>query len=159
MPPSGAADILLRATLRDLPPMPRRVALLLALGCLLLTACAGGPGTRAEALDRALYAYSAAIRWNQFEVAAESIDPATLARQPLTAFELERLQQNRITGYQVIASRPSTDGGVVREVELRIVNIHTQVERVLRVRETWRWDDASRRWLQTEGLPRFARDG
>lgn len=157
MPPSGATDILARPTRRE-PPMPHRLVLL-ALGVLLLAACAGGPGTRAEALDRALYDYSAAIRWNQFEVAAESIDPAVLARQPLTDFELERLRQNRITGYTVVASRPTADGGVVREVELRLVNVHTQVERVLRVRETWRWDADARRWWQTEGLPRPARDG
>jgi len=138
--------------------MPRHAVVLLAFGALLLAACTGGPGTRADALERALYDYSAAIRWNQFEVAAESVDPAALEREPLTAFELERLRQTRITGYTVLASRPTADGGVAREVELRLVNVHTQTERVLRVRETWRWDADSRRWLQAEGLPRLARN-
>ncbi len=125
---------------------------------LLLAACASGPGTQADALDRALYDYSAAIRWNNFEVAAESVDPATLAREPLTPFELERLKQVQVTGYTVVASRPTPDGGVVREVEVRLVHVHTQTERVARVRETWRWDEPSQRWVQSDGLPRFAND-
>ena len=30
--------------------------------------------------------------------------------------------------------------------------------RVARVRETWRWDEPSQRWVQSDGLPRFAND-
>lgn len=135
--------------------MTRLAPLALAL---LLAACASGPGTKADALDRALYDYSAAIRWNNFEVAAESIDPESLARNPLTPFELERLKQVQVTGYTVVASRPTPDGGVVRDIEIRLVNVHTQTERIARVRETWRWDEPTQRWVQTDGLPRFAND-
>ena len=135
--------------------MTRSAPLALAL---LLAACASGPGTKADDLDRALYDYSAAIRWNNFEVAAEWIDPEALARNPLTPFELERLKQVQVAGYTVVASRPTPDGGVVRDVEIRLVNVHTQTERIARVRETWRWDEPSQRWVQADGLPRFAND-
>lgn len=124
---------------------------------LLLVACAGGPGTRADALQRAQYEYSAAIRWNQFEVAAEFIDPAVRDRQPLDSFELERLRQNRVVGYTVISRSLQPEGGERLEIELRLVNLHTQAERVLRVRETWRWDPTAKRWWQSEGLPGLAR--
>lgn len=124
---------------------------------LLLVACAGGPGTRADALQRAQYEYSSAIRWNQFEVAAEFIDPAVRDRQPLDSFELERLRQSRVVGYTVISRSLQPEGGERLEIELRLVNLHTQAERVLRVRETWRWDPAARRWWQSEGLPGLGR--
>jgi hypothetical protein len=50
------------------------------------------------------------------------------------------------------------DGRIAREVELGVVNRHTQAERVVRVREIWRYDEEAQRWWQTEGLPVLAQD-
>jgi hypothetical protein len=149
------------STARPTPARPtvRRLAALPVLAfALLLAACATGPGSRTESLQRALYDYSGAIRWNNFEVAYEAIDPAVRAEQPLTAFELERLKQVQVTRYDVVAESPLADGRIAREVEIGLVNRHTQAERVVRVRETWRYDEAAERWWQTDGLPRFAQD-
>ena len=131
---------------------------LLAVAFALLTACSSGPGTKAEALDRILYEYSGAIRWSNFDVAWEFIDPEARKDASATDFEIERLKQVQITSYAVVASTTLPDGSVAREVELRVVNRHTQAERTVRVRETWRYDEAAKRWWQTEGLPKLTQD-
>lgn len=131
---------------------------LAAVAALLLAACATGPGTRAESLERVLYDYSGAIRWSEFESAYDMIDPAVREARPLSDFEFARLKQLQVTRYEVVASAALPDGGVAREVEIALINRHTQAERVVRVRETWRYDAAAQRWWQTEGLPNFARD-
>lgn len=128
-----------------------RLAALLVLAA--LAACQSGVGTKPDALDRTLYDYSGAIRWNNFEVAYESIDPELRKARPLTDFELERLKQVQITRYDVVANTTLPDGRVAREVELGVVNRHTQAERTVRVRELWRYDETAQRWWQTEGLP------
>ena len=128
-----------------------RLAALLVLAA--LAACSTGVGTRPDALERTLYEYSGAIRWNSFEVAWDMVDPEVRKARPLTEFELERLKQVQITRYDVVASLPLPDGRIAREVELGVVNRHTQAERTVRVRETWRYDEAAQRWWQTDGLP------
>jgi uncharacterized lipoprotein len=128
-----------------------RLAALLVLAT--LTACSSGAGTKPDALDRMLYDYSGAIRWSKFEVAYGMIDPEVRKTKPLTDFELERLKQVQITRYDVVSSLPLPDGRVAREVELGVVNRHTQAERTVRVRETWRYDEEGKVWWQVEGLP------
>ena len=128
-----------------------RFATLLVL--IALAGCSTGVGTKPDALDRTLYDYSGAIRWNNFEVAYGMVDPEVRKARPLTDFELERLKQVQITRYDVVANLPLPDGRVAREVELGVVNRHTQAERTVRVRETWRYDEAAERWWQVEGLP------
>jgi hypothetical protein len=58
----------------------------------------------------------------------------------------------------VVASTTLPDESVAREIELRVVNRHTQAERTVRVRETWRYDEEAKRWWQTEGLPKLTQD-
>jgi uncharacterized lipoprotein len=125
----------------------------LALVAALLAACSTGAGTKPDALDRALYDYSGAIRWSNFEVAYDMVDPKAREAKPLTDFEFERLKQVQITNYNLVSSASLPDGRVAREVELGVVNRHTQAERIVRVREIWRYDEATERWWQTEGLP------
>ncbi len=138
--------------------MSRLPRLALVLVVALLAACSSGAGTKPDALDRTLYDYSGAIRWNSFEVAYDMVDPEVRKAKPLTDFELERLKQVQITNYNLVASTVLPDGRIAREVELGVVNRHTQAERVVRVREIWRYDEAAQRWWQTEGLPVLAAD-
>lgn len=137
--------------------MPRFRLITFVLPALLaLAGCATGVGTRTETLDRTIYDYSAAIRWNNFEKAFDAVAPEAREKRPLTSFELERMKQSQVVGYTVVSAGPTPDGGVVRDVELRLVNVHTQAERVMRTRETWRYDEAAQRWWQEDGLPVFA---
>lgn len=131
-------------------------ASLLAALCLAISACSTGPGSKPDALDRTLYDYSGAIRWNNFEVAYEAIDPEVRKERPITAFELERMKQVQVTRYDLVASTMLADGRIEREVEIGLINRHTQTERSVRVRETWRYDEEAKRWWKTEGLPDFS---
>lgn len=132
-------------------------ASLLAALCLALSACSTGAGSKPDALDRSLYDYSGAIRWNNFEVAYEAIDPEVKKARPVTAFELERMKQVQVTRYDLVSSTMLEDGRIEREVEIGLINRHTQTERTVRVRETWRYDEEAQRWWQTDGLPDFSR--
>jgi hypothetical protein len=139
-------------------PARRTAFAALAFAALTLAACSSGPGTKVETLERTLYDYSGAIRWNNFEVAYDAIDPEVRKAQPLTDFELERLKQVQVTRYDLVSELPLPDGRIAREVQISLVNRHTQTERTVRVRETWRFDETAQRWWQMEGLPNFAQD-
>lgn len=128
-------------------------ALLLLVLSIVLAACNSGPGSKPDLLERTLYDYSGAIRWSNFEVAWDMVDPEVREAKPLGDFELERLRQVQITNYNLVASVTLPDGRIAREVELGVVNRHTQAERVVRVREIWRYDETAKRWWQTEGMP------
>jgi hypothetical protein len=109
--------------------MSRLARFALVLLAALLAACSTGAGSKPDALERTLYDYSGAIRWNNFEVAWDMVDPKVREAKPLSDFELERLKQVQITHYTLVASTPLPDGRIAREVELGVVNRHTQAER------------------------------
>lgn len=125
------------------------------LACLLLAllaACASG-GSRNELRDRTLYVYGGAIRWGQIDDALALVDPAYLEKHPFTALDRARLEQVRITGYDVKGSEQLSENEIGQIVEIRLVNEHTQAERVITDRQLWRWDEARRTWWLTTGLP------
>ena len=126
----------------------------LALALLLLAGCAATQPRRGDALDAAQYAWSATIRWGDFEGAVNLLDPETVRAASPTALELERYKQVQISAYRDLgASRDVDAGTAVREIEIGVVNRHTQAERTVRYRETWRYDPATRNWWVTSGLP------
>lgn len=135
--------------------MPR-LLLTLLVACLALM-LGGCPSTssRQQVVDQTLYAYAGMIRWGEFESAWEYVDPEVREAQPLSDIDIERYKQLQITGYHPKATMPTADGGLVRTVEIALVNRHTQVERTTQVTETWRWDDAAQRFWLTSGLPTF----
>lgn len=106
-----------------------------------------------QLLLKAQYDYSAALRWSDYEGAYQFVDPAQRESDPLTAFELSRMQQFQVTGYDVLGATPTPDGGEARTVQIRMANRHTQTERVIRATEFWRYDREARVWWQTTGLP------
>lgn len=133
-----------------------RVLNLMMLVCALALALAGcaSAGREATALDSAQYAWSAAIRWGDFEGARNLVDPAHRAAHPVTPLELARYEQVQITSYRDVgADRNLELGTAVRDIEIGVVNRHTQAERTVRYREQWRWDAAARTWWLQGGLP------
>lgn len=123
------------------------VALLLAFG---LSGCA--TTSQASALQQAQYAWSAAIRWGDFEGAWNLVDPEYRAKHPLTDLELARYQQVQISAYQELAESVS-ETGAQRQIEIGVVNRHTLAERRLRYTERWRWDAEAKAWWIVDGLP------
>ena len=81
------------------------------------------------------------------------VHPDAQAARPLDALTRERWEQVQVSGYEVKTSGPAPDGRLRQLVEIRVINRHTQVERVLRVEETWGWDEEAQRWWNYAGLP------
>lgn len=122
-------------------------ALLALVGCASL-----GPET--NKLDQAQYAWTGAIRWGDFEGAITLIDPKLREQHPPTAVELERYKQVQISSYRDVGSSSDLKGGTaVRDIEIGVINRHTQAERSLRYREQWRFDPVAKTWWITSGLP------
>jgi len=118
----------------------------------LLGACATKGGDNIK-LDAALFNYAGAIRFSDIERAYEFVDPKLRVEKPMSRLEWERYAQVQFTGYLVKAKEPASQGEVRQLVEVRLINRHSQVERVFTVRELWRWDAEAKQWWLTTGLP------
>ncbi|PJK06965.1 hypothetical protein CO614_07080 [Lysobacteraceae bacterium NML120232] len=114
--------------------------------------CASSGG-QAGALERAQYAYSAAIRWGDLDGAWMQLAPELRAQGEMNEIERNRWKQIQITSYRVLSSDATPDGGAARLIEIGVANRHTLTERQLRYQEVWRWDAASKTWFLTSGLP------
>lgn len=121
-----------------------------------LAACASAGGTKGDKLYRNQYAWSGAIRWSDFEGAVNLIDPALREKQTPNAVQLERYKQLQVSSYRDVGASSDTEAGTaMRDIEIGVINRHTQAERSLRYREQWRWDAATKNWWITSGLPDF----
>lgn len=123
---------------------------------LLLAGCA--TQGRERALDQAQYAWSAAIRWGDFEGAWTLVDPAFREADPLTDLERERFKQVQISAYRDLGATVQGDTAR-RNVHVGVINRHTLRERQLRHVEQWRWDPVAETWWITNGLPDLWEEG
>ena len=131
-----------------------RLKILLAcLAALLLASCAG-TGKQTSELERAQYAWSAAIRWGDFEGAWNLVDPEYRKEHPVTDLQFERYRQVQVSHYRELSSRPG-ENEAVREIEIGVINRHTMAERTHRYTERWRYDAESKSWWLRNGLPDF----
>ncbi len=117
----------------------------------LLAGCATGT-SQGDALQKAQYAYSAAIRWGDFEGAWNMVDPAYRKAHPMSGLEFERYKQLQISAYHDLGSQVGDDQAQ-REVQIGIINRNTLVERDARYTERWRYDAAAKTWWVVDGLP------
>jgi len=134
--------------------MLRLRQLLIAVLLLALAACASKPDTRK--LDERLYLYAGAIRWGVIDEALAFIDPKVLEEKPLSAVERARYDQVQFAGYQVKKSVSVGEDELLQQVEIRVINKHTQVERTLIDQQRWRFDRDSKTWWLVSGLPDIA---
>jgi hypothetical protein len=135
--------------------MKRRIPLL-SLFAILLAVCAGGDAfakSMNKLRDLALYDYASTIHWSEFDKAQEFLDPEWRAAHPLSDLDMSRYKQVQVSGYDVRTSSYDADGSYNQVVEIRLVNVHTQTERVLTDHQHWRYDKASKHWWLTTGLP------
>ena len=123
----------------------------------LLAGCATGT-SQGDALQKAQYAYSAAIRWGDFEGAWNLVDPKYREAHPMSSLELERYKQIQVAGYRDLATQTLPDGDVVREIEIDLVNRHTLTERSTRYTERWHFEPETKTWWLVAGLPDFWQD-
>lgn len=127
--------------------------LLVALLGAWLAGCASAQPKMSE-LDKLQYAWSAAIRWGDFEGAWNLLDPGYREAHPLTDLELSRYKQIQVSGYHDLGSQVLPDSAR-REVEIGVVNRNTMAERSMRYTEEWRYDPETKTWWVTSGLPDF----
>ena len=131
----------------------RRVLSILALVSLLLLAgCA--TQKRSDTLDTTLRAYASAVRWGDFQSAVVFLDPKTRADKMPTALDLARYKLVQVSGYDA-GNGPVPDGeNQVRQiVHINLINVSTQSERSIIDRQTWRYDETTKHWWLTSGLP------
>ena len=121
--------------------------------CLVLLAGCPKSASKGSALDEIQYAYSAAIRWGDFEGAWNLVDPKVRKEHPLTDIDFSRYQQVQISSYRDSGGSTLGNGEVVRDVEIGVINRNTLAERSVRYRERWRYDEPSRSWWLVSGLP------
>src|SRR5690606_31726200 len=100
----------------------------------------------------AQYAWSGAVRWNDFRTAWQLVDPEYREAHPMSELEFSRYEQVQVTGYRPEDGSASADGST-RQVRIGVVNRHTMAERTVRYSEQWRWDEAAERWWIIGGLP------
>jgi hypothetical protein len=124
---------------------------LLAVLLLALTGCATS-ASKGDALQEAQYAWSAAIRWGDFEGAWNMVDPKVREEHPLTALEFARYKQVQISEYRELGTQDG-DGTSVREVQIGVVGRNSLAERQVRYTEHWRYDPVAKAWWITNGLP------
>ena len=121
--------------------------------CLVLLAGCPKSASKGSALDEIQYAYSAAIRWGDFEGAYNLVDPKLREEHPLTDVDFSRYKQVQISAYRDLGGSPLASGEIVREIEIGVINRNTLAERTVRYRESWRYDEAAKTWWLTSGLP------
>ena len=106
-------------------------------------------------LQASLKTYELAVRWNDFEAAAEALDPLTQQGELFSEQDEAYYKVFQITGYTTKSSSMTEDLVYTQRVELRIVDRDTQVERIKTDRQSWRYDAAAKRWWLTSGLPKL----
>lgn len=135
-------------------PCRRWPWLALALVLVLLAGCAS---RQMDALRQAQYAYSAAIRWGDFEGAWNLVDPDYRKQHPMTELEFRRYKQVQISGYHELGVQGG-EGTAMREIGIGVINRNTLVERQARYTERWRYDPEAETWWLTVGLPDLWQD-
>lgn len=137
--------------------LPTRILMTLVACLTLFGADAALAGSKERALDNTLRTYAATIRWGDIERAQEFLDPAWRQAHPLSALDLARYRQVRVTGYNEQGPQPVGKNEVRQVVEIGLANVNTQVARSIIDRQVWRWDEKAKRWWLTSGLPDITR--
>lgn len=137
--------------------MRRIPYILLALSVLLLSACA--TQDRSNSLTTTLAAYGGVLRWGDFASAVQFIDPEIRAKHPLTDLDMARYKQVRVTEYDDGAGPvPLDEFDVQQTARISLINIHTQAERSIIDHQTWHYDEKTKHWWLTSGLPDITRE-
>lgn len=136
--------------------IPRMAWLAVLAATLALAACSTTPD-RGSALQQAQYAWSAAIRWGDFEGAWNMVDPDYREAHPMTSLEFERYKQVQISAYHDRGGQAG-DATATREVEIGVVNRNTLKARQAHYVERWRYDPEAHAWWVTSGLPDLWQD-
>jgi len=116
------------------------------------------PNSKADTLNVTLNAYANALRWGDFEQALKYIDADYQKEHPLSSIDQERYKQVRVVSYTERNPVPSGKNEVDQYVEIGILNVNTQTERTVVDHQRWRYDEKSKHWHNTTGLPKITQN-
>ena len=116
---------------------------------------AGGSNKNDKALEAALKIYGNAVRWNDFGKARESVDPLLRPPGGFSDADEAYYKKFQVSGYLVKSADRPDPQAYSQRVELRIIDVASQTERIQADRQTWRYDAVAKRWWLTSGLPRL----
>jgi hypothetical protein len=134
------------------------LVLLVAASTALLAACATEKmRTKTTILDETLRSYGATIRWGDIAQAQTYIDPKVLAEHPPSSLELQRYRQIKVTGYTEQPVVPISEDEMHQVVQIEVVNVNTQHARSVIDRQVWKYEESSKHWWLTSGLPDISR--
>jgi hypothetical protein len=138
--------------------MHRPLTALLLAAAALLGACASKEiRSKANILEQTLRSYAATIRWGDIRQATSFIEPKVLAEHPPSQLDLDRLQQVRVSGYEEQPAVPVGENEVRQTVQIELINVNTQTTRSIVDRQVWKYDEATKHWWLTSGLPDISR--
>lgn len=122
-------------------------AILLTIAFAVLAGCGSiAAQKKNDTLEVTLVAYSHALLWGTFEDAVKYVDSEAQKDHPLTALDLERFKQVRVTSYDEKPLIPVSKQEVHQTVEIGVLNINTQTERTIIDNQVWRYDEKSKHW-------------
>jgi hypothetical protein len=132
--------------------MRRILILLTALAALVVGGCASE--VRKDSLTTTLTAYASTVRWGDFGRAYEFVDPKIRDAHPPSSLDMARYDMFKVSDYdEGNGPVPNGQNEVVQVVQINMVNTHTQAERTVVDRQTWRYDAATKHWWLVSGLP------
>ncbi len=124
----------------------------LATVVILSSGCAG-ISDRAKSLDLITRSYEKHLRWGKFEEARAFKEGP---QQYLTNSERRRLQNIRVTGYDMLNSSVSPDQSTaILMVRIRYVSDEDAIENTFIDRQKWHYDQATQRWFLESPIPSF----
>lgn len=131
--------------------------ILLLMLCLMIPgfAAASKASKAQKLLDANLTSYQLAIRWNDFEAAIGSLDPTIIREEGFSENIEAQFKNYQITGYNLKSATWPDPNTYMQRVEIRYIDINTQVERIFVDKQSWRYDAVSKRWWLISGLPRL----
>lgn len=127
--------------------------MLILLVALMLGACASAK--RDDGLRARLYAYAAAVRWNEIEQASTFVDPAVAEEHPFTKADRDRWAEVQVSRYYEAPQGVDADGSVTQTVQIELIDRATQTVRTIVDNQRWRYDPVTETWWLESGLPKL----
>ncbi len=128
---------------------------IIILVCVLLSAC-GGKMSKKQSLDHTLYQYAKVMRWADFNTAMTFFSPDMETANKPSNTDIERLKQFGVSSYVASPILPGDhENRINQDVQIKLYNVHTKREKVVIDRQTWEYDDETKRWLLLSGLPKI----
>ena len=130
-------------------------SVIIILLCFLVVAC-GGRMSKKQSLDHHLYQYAKIMRWSDFNAAMGFLSPDIEKENKPKRLDIDRINQFSVSSYIASPITPGeTENSIVQNVQLKLYNNHTKREKVVIDQQVWEYDEETKKWWLTSGLPKL----